>query len=124
MLVRVSHGNGFNITIPISLLVLDQTFDALEDLVWLVEKLFLRWIFRARCLDDPYVKHEHFLTRANIAEAPSHVLRLCREMIDELRSYGRWRMVEVEVPSARVKDRKSRSCGHHRGNVRVYIDFI
>lgn len=118
MMIRVKPGSeGININIPISLLVLDQTFDALEDLVWLWEKLFSNSMSRTHWHDND--RFAQLLTKMNLAGAPSQLLGLCREVIDELRSYGRWRMVEVEInnPKSPVHER-------HRGKVRVYIDFI
>ena len=116
MMVRVNDGKGHNFALPISLLVLDQTFDALEDLAWVVEKLFLRWAVPIHSHHNHH--HERFPYWANLAEAPSRVLSLCRELIDELRSYGRWRMLEVE------KKPRSQECTRHQDRVRVYIDFI
>ena len=118
MLIRVKVGSrGLNINIPISLFVLDQTFDALEDLLWVWEKLFFNRMARKHLRNHAHSKN--FIKRMKFEGAPSQVLGLCREIIDELRSYGRWRMVEVEVNRPKVW-----RPGRHEDEVRVYIDFI
>jgi hypothetical protein len=111
MLVRIGFESGFTIPIPIPLFLLDQTLDAVEDLAWLAEKLFLRWAVPTpdRDCNSPH----HTRNWTNFAGAPTKALRLCREIIRELRRYGKWRMVEVEA-----RDPK------HHGRVRVYVDFI
>jgi hypothetical protein len=111
MLVRIGFGNGSTIPVPIPLFLLDQTLDAVEDLVWLAEILFLRWAVPTSNRDCNYPHHARHWT--NYIGAPTKALRLCREIIWELRRYGKWRMVEVET-----RDPK------HHGRVKVYVDFI
>lgn len=116
MLIKVKVGSrGFNINIPISLFVLDQTFDALEDLLWVWEKFFLNRFARKNIRS--HVHAGNFLK--NFDSRPSQVLGLCRELVDELRRYGRWRMVEVEVNRP-----ASWQHGRNGDEVRIYIDFI
>lgn len=110
MLVRVQVKSGFSLTIPIPLFLLDQTFEVFEDLAWLAEKLVLRW---AIPLDSNFPNSRHFCRWTGGTGAPSQILKLCREIIWELRCYGKWRMVEVETQAP-----------HHQGKVRVYVDFI
>ncbi len=111
MVVRLGFGSGITIPIPIPLFLLDQTLDAVEDLAWLAEKLFLRWTVLLS--DKDCYSRYHARRWSHFAGAPTQALRLCREIIRELRRYGKWRMVEVETDDPK-----------HHGRVRVYVDFI
>ncbi|MGE5582455.1 MAG: hypothetical protein ACM3X9_07935 [Bacillota bacterium] len=108
MLVRVRSGR-VRLSIPIPLFLLDQTLDAVASLVWLGEKFCPRWTEKLHL-----VSQSDWLAKSGRSNPPdsspmrlAKLPRACRGLIDELRRFGRWRMVEVE-----------------HGNERVYIDFF
>jgi hypothetical protein len=111
MLVRIRIGTGFLIPIPVPLFLLDQTLDAIEDLVWLAEKWVRPEVVRSG--RRPGSDLNRFRQWTELAGSPSRAVKLCREMIEELRRYGKWRMVELEARDPKKHDR-----------VRVYVDFI
>jgi hypothetical protein len=111
MLVRVRVGDGLLIPVPIPLFLLDQTLDIIEDLAWLAEKFVFPGMARSGRRDDQ--DRKNFRLWFDPAGSPTLAVKLCREMIGELRSYGKWRMVEVEA--RHPKKRKQ---------VRVYVDFM
>jgi hypothetical protein len=107
MLVRIHfrhHGFGF----PIPLYLIDQTLEVIGDLVWFFEKIFNGWVNHHYLNSSPQFKYWK-----HTASSPSKALQLCREIIRELRSYGKWRFVEVETANK-----------HGREVCRIYIDFI
>lgn len=111
MLVRVRIGAGFLFSIPIPLFLLDQTLDVVEDLAWLAEKFVLPGVAHSSYQHDSDLKR--FRSWTQVAGSPRRAVKLCREIIDELRRYGKWRMVEVEARDPE-KDEQ----------VRVYVDFM
>lgn len=111
MMVRIRAGKGFLIPIPIPLFLLDQTLDAVEDLAWLAEKFVIPGVVRSGNRQDQNSKSfRHWMDHPG---SPSEVVKLCRRIIEELRRYGKWRMVEVET-----RDPKSHE------QIRVYVDFF
>lgn len=117
MLIRVRVGKGLLLPIPIPLFLLDQTLDVIEDLAWLAEKLVLPGINRSsrRQVQDRKRLWSWFdpASLANSVGSPTRAVKLCREMIEELRRYGKWRMVEVEAQDPQKKE-----------PVWVYVDFM
>ena len=111
MIVRLGFANGITIPIPIPLFLLDQTLDVIEDFVWLGEKLLFYWTIPLHHQND--FRRQPFRYWMSFAGTPSKALKLCREIIWELRRYGKWRMVEVEACDPK-------SCSR----IRVYVDFI
>ena len=88
--------------IPFPLFVIDQALGAVEDLIWVVERLW------------PGIKkylHRQYGRAAGLGPGivPSQGIGWCREIIAELRRYGRWRLVAVETGRPR--------------DTRVYIDL-
>ena len=108
LLIRLRIGNGFLIPIPIPLFLLDQTLDIIEDLAWLAEKFTparsVRWRESGGRQNAPWVWW---------SGSPTLAVKLCREMVNELRRYGKWRMMEVDAHDKKKQKR-----------VRVYVDFI
>lgn len=104
MLIRV-RTEQMGITVPLPLFVLDLTLEALEDLFWLADRL-VPGLTRRLAIQNARHVPEPFEIRPLIG--------LCRDLLRELRRYGSWRMVAVEIPPA----------GPHAKQVRVYIDFI
>jgi len=89
------------LVIPLSLFVLDQTLAAVQDLLWLVERLSPG--LRRRISEK--------IGKQGWAPGPGESIRLCRELVHEMRRYGKWRMVEV-------------STGKGRGKTYVSVDFF
>lgn len=89
LLVRISFGGTRSLVIPIPLFVVDITLDAVADLA-LVADLFAPLWRRG-------LKHSWFRMPSLAA-----LLGVCAEFFNELRRYGRWRMVEVETDKVRV----------------------
>ena len=102
MLIRV-RTDRMRLTFPLPLFVFDQALVALEDLGWLADRLFpglaREWLGR-----HPRPLPDHFELRP--------LIRMSRDLLNELRRYGAWRMVEVDVAPPGSPE------------VRVYIDFI
>ncbi len=111
IVVRIGFENGFTLPLPVPLFLLDQALDAVEDLVWLAEKLFLQWAVQSPNGNNDQRTQRRYWN--SFAGTPTKAVQLCREITWELRRYGKWRMAEVEV-----RDPK------HPCRVRVYVDFI
>lgn len=109
LMVRLRIGEGFLIPIPIPLFLLNQTLDIIEDLAWLAEKCMGTSRFTRPCDSDI----NGCRSWTQLAGSPTTAVKLCREMIAELRRYGNWRMVEVDARDPKKQER-----------VRVYVDFI
>ncbi|MHB9096125.1 MAG: hypothetical protein ACYC21_15795 [Eubacteriales bacterium] len=89
LLVRISFGGSRSLVIPIPLFVVDITLDAMADLT-LVADLFAPLWRRG-------LKYSRFRISSLAA-----LLGVCTEFFNELRKYGRWRMVEVAADKVRV----------------------
>lgn len=111
MVVRIRVGEGLLIPIPIPLFLLNQILDVIEDLAWLGEKFVFPGGTRSGHRHDQDIKH--FRSWIDSGGSPTQAVKLCREMVEELRRYGKWRMVEVEA----------REPKKHK-QVRVYVDFM
>lgn len=110
LIVRFRIGEGFLIPIPIPLFLLDQTLDAVVGLAWLADKFMAAGQTQTtrQCVSDT----NSCRSRTQLAVSPSLAVKLCREIIAELRRYGKWRMVEADA-----RDPKQE-------RVRLYVDFI
>jgi len=91
LLVRVKPKGKMRIVVPVPLYILDATLAAISDLLWLPDLLFPVW----RKSLAGKIKLPPGLT-------PGKAWNLIVELIDEVRKYGRWRMVEVENEDARI----------------------
>jgi len=74
--------DGFRLTLPLSLYVLEELVNSLCDLLELADYII------------PRTGKVHFRVVM--------IAKICRTMISELRNYGRWEMVEVEAANTRI----------------------
>ncbi len=102
LIVRIKFKGKKSLTIPVSFWALEATLEALSDLAWLGEKLFLGW-------GRYYPKTQHnnkwmqFLTRMPVSLS----IGLGVKTLQDLRKHGRFRLAEVE-----------------HENMSVYIDLL
>lgn len=101
LIVRVGLGGKRNLTIPLSLWALEESFEALSNLAWLGERI-LRFGAR-RGPGRPGAKWSAYIKQMPLSAAIDQT----GEVLRELRKLGRFRIVEVE--------------DHH---TRVYIDLF
>ncbi|HBE77937.1 MAG TPA: hypothetical protein DDW65_09195 [Firmicutes bacterium] len=96
LLVRIRFG-GFRLTLPLALFLIDETFDILADLLWLAEKL------TPVKISSGYPDFDWKWTIPRFKETPTYsfpahqILELSRELLNELRRYGRYSLVEVKT---------------------------
>lgn len=102
MLVRIQHGGLRKIIIPLPLFVLDETIKALADLMVLPDLLFPSWQQKIHQKLVGKKWYKEIQPQSSLRD----IVNLFRSLFNELRQYGRWRMVEVES-----------------GKDKVYIDF-
>jgi len=81
LLVKINTGD-FRLTLPISLLVLEDLVNSLGDLLELAD-LFIPG-------------------SAKLPFRLAWLAQFSRTMLAEMRSYGRWDLLEVEVPDTRI----------------------
>lgn len=103
ILVRISLGGLRRLVIPIPLFVLDITLSATADLALLGDLFAPVWrrelrkhLYPSSCLNGRTV---------SLISLRS-IFGVCLQFFDELRNYGRWRMVEVKT-----------------GKVEIFVDF-
>lgn len=101
LLVRIRSGR-FRMTLPLALFLIDETLESVAGLLWLTEKFVpagVGWT-------DPHSGPERQTYNYKKSDAragahyrlPSHqMLELSRELLNELRSYGKLPLVEVET---------------------------
>ncbi len=95
LLVRVRSG-GFRITLPLALFLIDETFDIIGDMLWIAQKFIPKHVY-VQYLDAGFDGNRKGNPTADEIPPLRQILELCREMINELRRYGRYSFVEVEV---------------------------
>ncbi len=95
LLVRVRSG-GFRMTLPLALFLIDETFDMIGDMIWIAEKFIPKRVYD-RYLDAGFDDDRNGNPTADEVPPLRQISELCREMINELRRYGRYSLVEVEV---------------------------
>lgn len=98
ILVRIHHKGLKKLTIPIPIAILEETIQALIDLLWLPELIYQGWHTKlTKSMADKW-------RAGNLPSSlsPVHLLELCQDIIGELRKYGRWQMVGVEQESNKV----------------------
>ncbi|MCL4440956.1 MAG: hypothetical protein M1609_10330 [Firmicutes bacterium] len=102
LIIHCSLGGIKRFIIPIPLLVLDITFDAIADLAIVADLFSPIWRkkYYWRTFDSKPSK------KFGLSVSINDVVRQCMEIINEFRKYGRWQMARIEV-----------------GKVSVYIDF-
>lgn len=98
LLIRISQGGLRRLVIPVPLYVLDLTLTAFGDLARLVDALAPH---RLRAL-----RRFHPGGAGGRRVSVEFLWTACTQLLDELRKYGRLRLVEVQA-----------------GRVRVFIDF-
>lgn len=91
MLIRIRPKGKRGFVIPIPLLVLDITLEAVADLAWLADLFLPLWRKKLENRIGIGSRNRNWANRVSLSTA----LTLCLGIIDELRKYGRWRMVEV-----------------------------
>lgn len=95
LLVRIRSG-GFRLTLPMALFLLDETFDIIGDMLWLAEKFIPKRFYRQylyhRLDGNPKINES-----MNDVFPPRQILKLCRELMNELRRHGRYSLLEAEV---------------------------
>jgi hypothetical protein len=95
LLVRIRSG-VFRLTLPLALFLLDETFEIIDDWLWLAEKFIPRRFYR----EYFYTGLDSNCKRSQNAECnfwPRQVLGLCHELMNELRRHGRYSLLEAEV---------------------------
>ncbi len=95
LLVRVRSG-GFRMTLPLALFLIDESFDIIGDMLWIAEKFIPKRVYE-QYLDAGFDGDRNGNPTADEIPPIRQILELCREMINELRRYGRYSLVEVEV---------------------------
>jgi hypothetical protein len=106
LLVRVRSGR-FRLTLPLALFLLDETFEILADMVWLVEKFVPARFYKEFPYSGCDWKVTEFKMSMEQGTSPHQILELCRELLNELRRHGRYSLVEVEVGKGFHKQRVS-----------------
>jgi hypothetical protein len=106
LLVRIRTG-GFGLTLPLALFLIDETFEILADLLWLVEKFIPARVFSGYAYYRQDWKAKRFKSSMEKWPSPHQILELCRELLNELRRHGRYSLVEVEVGKGFHKQRIS-----------------
>ncbi len=96
LIVRVRLGGRRNLTIPLSLWALEESFEAVSDMAWLGERI-LRFGARRR-LGRPGNKWSAYIKQMPVSAAIDQV----GEILRDLRKLGRFRIVEVEDHNTRV----------------------
>lgn len=93
LIVRVRQGGRRNLTIPVSLWALEESFEAISNLAWLGERI-------VRYASRPRQGHKW---SAYIRQMPvSAAIEQVGEILRDLRKLGRFRLVEVEDRNTRV----------------------
>lgn len=84
--------------IPIPFFVLDTTIQAIADLAIIID------LFLPIRIKRPYTENSHRRTLIGYGDrVPINIIvKQCMELVNELRRYGRWRMVQVETEEMRV----------------------
>ena len=93
LVIQIKTNEKFGFSIPISLLVIDQIMVSLSDLVSFMEDILPGVRIPWQSWDKNKKRVEFKL---------SIVLAMVREILSELRSYGTWRMVEIDTEEAKV----------------------
>jgi hypothetical protein len=98
LLLRVSRGGLRRLVIPVPLFVLDLTLAAFSDLACLLDSFAPKWMRGIRQFD---------LGGSGVGRISAEsMLTVCLRLFQEMRKYGRFRLVEVQT-----------------GRIRVYIDL-
>lgn len=102
MLVRINT-DRLNLVLPIPYFLLVQAMEAVADLLWIGEKLMPSSINRL-CLDHRCNQGGARFSRENCLQTSDLRLavRMAGSLINELRQYGKWRMVEVVTAKSQV----------------------
>ncbi len=95
LLIRVRSG-GFRVTLPLALFLIDESFDIIGDMIWIAEKFIPKHVY-VQYLNTGLYGDRNGNPTADEVPPLRQILELCREMINELRRYGRYSLVEVEV---------------------------
>ena len=82
MLVKIRLRKGMGFIIPIPFYALDTVIGAIEDIAWLSESFIGFGFFSKKPI--------------------SGIISVVREIISELRQYGRWSMIQVDTEDAKV----------------------
>lgn len=82
--------------LPLALFLIDETFDIIGDMLWIAEKFIPKRVYE-QYLDAGFDDDRNGNPTADKVPPLRQILELCREMINELRRYGRYSLVEVEV---------------------------
>jgi len=101
LLVRVQTPSA-RFCFPVPLYLFSLTLELMSDFFLVIDHLCPGWF-------DRLISHKknHCKKVSNLK--PTQMLTLAQQLLSELRHYGRWRMVEVEVPAKKT---------------RVYLDFF
>lgn len=93
ILVKIRGAKKFSFIVPIPLLVLEETINAISDLFWIIETPIS--LFAGKH-NDSHIRNFFRL------KGSSQIIRLCSQLLHELRSTGRLRLVEVKNEEALV----------------------
>ena len=88
LLVKIFDKKKFKITIPLPLIIIDETLESLDDFVSLFDKPL------TGMLRKKHKGHEKHKSSKNLPL--SGILNLTMGILDDLRSYGRLKIINVE----------------------------
>ena len=106
LLVRIRSGR-FRLTLPLALFLVDETLDILADLLWLVEKFVPAKVYHVETHCGREWQTLKYQKHPDYGFPPHEMIELIRELLNELRSYGKFSLVEVETGERHGKQRIS-----------------
>lgn len=96
LLIKIKAKGYFKLTLPVSLWTVDQLIESLTDLIGFIED-----ILPQKATMIPWRSWDKS-TNSSQRVKVSNILTMVREVLTELRSYGNWRMVEIDTEDAKV----------------------
>ena len=96
LLIKIKAKGHFKLTLPVSLWTVDQLVESLTDLICFFEDILPRSAMLIPW--KSWDKSNNSSQRIKI----SKILIMVREILNELRSYGNWRIVEIDTEDAKV----------------------
>ena len=94
LVVRLKKPGRRGFDIPVPFFVFEQTLDALGDLCWVADKLFLKYV-KGVCAGLPEHKRRYKPLKNDVSFFAT--VSLLGDLFHELRKHGKWKLVEVEA---------------------------
>lgn len=94
LVVKIYQSGRRGFFIPVPIFIFEQLLDAAEDLLWLSECIVPRWYHRAACFGN---------AQEGRMMSPYTMVRMCDELLFQLRKYGKLTLVEVDAEDANVR---------------------